>query len=429
MPSMSSNPVAKACEWLLDIRNEDDGWGILAGTAASSTITNTAEVLYALALCEVDRALLQPSVECLCRMIDGDMCKFVRHFAWSCMALLQSGLTPDHPCVERCLQWIRDQRHEEGGWAHSPGGKPTTYPTFLAVYALLMATRRGAPELYKNHASHGVVWLVSSQNQDGGWGFAPGEPSNACSTSYAVIALREFRGHSNQRSTNSAVDFICSRQRETGAWDDDIEKKTPSNGLNYAFHHFATSWALMALRDNLQLLNSSATRGLGALYELQSEDGGWHSPSHGATSTTWATSQAILALKGFESVFDFQSELPKIVAGVISLDEELRANEPLGKGRASDSYLLSAGPFWLRISTSLAHALAFLYTGTAVFVDIILYPRLDAKLLEKVVAAESLVLGPFIYAYATKKGKSKFNALLAAAALVAFVMTLVQLLL
>ena len=427
---MKNNPIEKAVEWLLEVRNKDGGWGIIAGTGASSTITNTGEVLYALSLCGVDSDILKPSVDYLCKAIETDHCQFVRHYAWSCMALLMCGVNPDHPCIDKSLVWLRSNRHPEGGWAHTNGGKPSIYPTFAAISALLAASEKGySSDINRNHASHGILWIVGIQNPDNGWGFSYSDPSNACATAYAILALQNFGQPNSERHISSASSLIISKQTQSGLWRDDVEYSTPTNKLKYSFHHFSTAWALLALESRFKFHDPPLARALSALYQLQSENGGWQSPSH-AASTTWATSQALLVLKRFEENFDLQEELPDIIQHVVALNTKISNYEESQIEKDSDTYFFSRGKFWVRISANLAYVIVILYLLVSLLTDMFAYLYWSKLALKGLVIGQSIIFGVFIYVYARqKKGESPYFAIITTAGLMGFIFALIELLL
>jgi squalene-hopene/tetraprenyl-beta-curcumene cyclase len=77
--------------------------------------------------------------------------------------------------------------------------------------------------------SRGAEWLVSVQNQDGGWGeschsyadesFAGIGTSTASQTAWAVNAL-QLSGNAQHPAVARGLAYLCSHQRRDGTWDE-----------------------------------------------------------------------------------------------------------------------------------------------------------------------------------------------------------------
>ena len=98
--------------------------------------------------------------------------------------------------------------------------------------ALLMADRN------RNDAR---TYLLEAQNPDGGWGEHRGLPAQVFDTAVAVIALR---GSLKEVSRGKA--WLVSKQQEEGGWP---ETTRPPGAQSYAQHISTTAWALLALLD------------------------------------------------------------------------------------------------------------------------------------------------------------------------------------
>lgn len=98
------------------------------------------------------------------------------------------GVTPAAASVD----WLVAQQCDSGAYAsyRADADKPCdaktmtdTNATAAAVQALAEVGGHG------DAADNGVAWLKSVQNEDGGWGYNPGSPSDANSTSIVIGAL------------------------------------------------------------------------------------------------------------------------------------------------------------------------------------------------------------------------------------------------
>ncbi|MEV0279039.1 prenyltransferase/squalene oxidase repeat-containing protein [Streptomyces sp. NPDC050610] len=98
-----------------------------------------------------------------------------------------AGVTPAKPAVD----WLAGQQCADGGFAGYRADTGTacdakkgefTDATAAAVQGLATVGGRGA------EVKKGLDWLKATQNEDGGWGAQPGNPSNASSTATAIGA-------------------------------------------------------------------------------------------------------------------------------------------------------------------------------------------------------------------------------------------------
>ncbi|ORT60441.1 prenyltransferase/squalene oxidase repeat-containing protein [Streptomyces sp. CB03238] len=114
------------------------------------------------------------------------------------MAQQVSGVEPNRKAVD----WLLKQQCDSGGFAsYRPDPARTCDPktlldtnaTAVAVQALSGVDRPEAAEPGTDPVSKamgaGAAWLKGVQNKDGGWGYNPGAPSDANSTSLVVSAL------------------------------------------------------------------------------------------------------------------------------------------------------------------------------------------------------------------------------------------------
>ncbi|MGW5371866.1 prenyltransferase/squalene oxidase repeat-containing protein [Streptomyces sp. NPDC004009] len=100
------------------------------------------------------------------------------------------GLRPN----ARAVDWLAGQQCAEGGFAPfradtakpcggKGGAQPDTNSTAAAVQAL------GALGGHDAGIRKALVWLKDAQNEDGGWGYTPGSPSDTNSTSVVIGAF------------------------------------------------------------------------------------------------------------------------------------------------------------------------------------------------------------------------------------------------
>ncbi len=123
------------------------------------------------------------------------------------LALDGAGAVP----TKKAVDWLADQQCDDGSFAaYRADAKATCDPkktspdinaTTLAVQALAAAGGRGAA------VGKAVDWLKAAQNKDGGWGYAPGSPSDANSTSLAIGALHAAGENPKRITTDGETPF------------------------------------------------------------------------------------------------------------------------------------------------------------------------------------------------------------------------------
>ncbi|MFG3505858.1 prenyltransferase/squalene oxidase repeat-containing protein [Streptomyces sp. NPDC047821] len=127
------------------------------------------------------------------------------------MAQQVAGVEPSRTAVD----WLLKQQCDSGGFAsYRPAPATTCTPstlldtnaTAVAVQALSGVDKPEAAEPGTDPVSKamgaGAAWLKGVQNEDGGWGYNPGAPSDANSTSIVISALAAT-GHRPGEITSS----------------------------------------------------------------------------------------------------------------------------------------------------------------------------------------------------------------------------------
>jgi len=114
------------------------------------------------------------------RRADGSIGGYVSYTAFGVLALRAAGV----PAGSSSVSWLVSAQNDDGGFGLAPGSASDSDMTGAVLQALAAVGRsRGAA------AKRTVAWLRSNQNDDGGFGQFKGRSSNAQSTSYAVQGL------------------------------------------------------------------------------------------------------------------------------------------------------------------------------------------------------------------------------------------------
>ena len=140
------------------------------------------------------------------RARDGSFTEQANLTAFAVLALRAAGRPAHDPIVRRAASWLERQQETDGGFGFAGrssigrGGGSDVDDTAAALQALVAAGARGG------HAvAHGVAFILSAQNLDGGFPQQKGGESNAQSTAWAVQALDRGRRTTSKRSRGRAA--------------------------------------------------------------------------------------------------------------------------------------------------------------------------------------------------------------------------------
>ena len=112
------------------------------------------------------------------------------------------------------LDYLISVQNEAGGWGYSLGQRSVVEPTA----AVLLAIRDEA--IATSSFSKGITWLKSCQNQDGGWGIHEDDLESGWQTAWALIALKNSNAGGNTISrgiewlTNVSTNLITREEFE-----------------------------------------------------------------------------------------------------------------------------------------------------------------------------------------------------------------------
>jgi squalene-hopene/tetraprenyl-beta-curcumene cyclase len=114
---------------------------------------------------------------------------------------------------------------------------------YHAVFRALLATDACGPDAYRATVKRALVAVRHGQNPDGGWGQQPGDPSDAISTSYALIALCR---QSDPQPLVRGVEHLLRAQRDDGGIES-IPDMLGTRPFLYAIPCLADHFSLLAL--------------------------------------------------------------------------------------------------------------------------------------------------------------------------------------
>jgi len=179
--------------------------------------------------------------------------------------------------VEKALEWLGHQRHNDGGWGKSirdPARIPVTglllyllpqlssdedlkwlenkwyqeqelepYLTYKAAFALMAFNQNDYHPENQDFISKAVHWLSGQQNHNGGWGPWKGHPvgSDPWCTGIDMVGLLQYPDEIPQKVSWKASKWLRENQLPNGLWP-------------YHYIEEGSSWALYALVMGYNLL-------------------------------------------------------------------------------------------------------------------------------------------------------------------------------
>ncbi|HIC95727.1 TPA: squalene--hopene cyclase, partial [Candidatus Bipolaricaulota bacterium] len=199
--------------------------------------------------------------------------------ALSMIALLDSGLPPDHPALIKAGRWLLGKQvlHSGGDWQIKmkgtkclPGGWPFEFENDLypdiddTAVVMLALLRTELPQAEKQRAlERGLQWLLAMQSRCGGWGAfdkdntkrfitqipfadfgAVIDPPSVDVTAHVLELLGELGYDSSSKAVRRALSYIKREQEPDGSW-------FGRWGVNYIYGTGAVLPALAALGEDM----------------------------------------------------------------------------------------------------------------------------------------------------------------------------------
>jgi len=235
--------IARAREWIEGMQSDDGGW-------AAFDVNNLEYYLNNIPFSD-HGALLDPPTE---------------DVTGRCLSMLaQLGETVESSKrVAAAVAYLRRTQHPEGSW-YGRWGMNFIYGTWSVLCALNAVGVSHQDPMIRKAAD----WLVSVQNEDGGWGEdavsyrldyrgLERAPSTASQTAWALLALMAA-GEVANPVVARGVEYLIATQSEKGTWDEERYTATGFPRVFYLRYHgyakFFPLWALARYR-NLRSTNS-----------------------------------------------------------------------------------------------------------------------------------------------------------------------------
>lgn len=242
-----AQPVRLAADWIEAMQSSNGGWG-------SFDAENEKYYLNHIPFADHGALLDPPTVDVSARCVGF---------------LAQLGHAPDHPVMQKGIDYLLREQEENGSW-FGRWGTNYIYGTWSALCALAVAgVEADSPTIRK-----AVDWLESKQRDDGGWG-ETGESyypelteksfdkvSTPSQTAWAVLALMAA-GEVDSGAVKRGINYLLNGERSGAKWDEMEYTAVGFPRVFYLRYHgysaYFPLWALARYRS-LKEQNGQRTR-------------------------------------------------------------------------------------------------------------------------------------------------------------------------
>ncbi len=232
-----SEAVDRGREWIVGLQSKNGGW-------ASFDVDNTQEYLNNIPFSDHGALLDPPTVDVTARCV-------------SMLAQLGERVEGS-PSLKRGVDFILANQEKDGSW-FGRWGMNYVYGTWSALCALNAAGLDGS------HLSvrRGAEWLISAQNNDGGWGEDgssykldyrgyEASPSTASQTSWALLGLMAA-GRADHPAVSRGIAYLMATQGADGTWQEERHNAPGFPRIFYLIYHgygrYFPLWALARYRN------------------------------------------------------------------------------------------------------------------------------------------------------------------------------------
>ena len=211
--------VGRGLDWLFAMQNDDGGWSAFDKTRPRPVLD---EIPFA-----DHNALQDPSCP--------DICGRVLECFGHC------GIGAGHPAVRRAIAFLRAQQDPSGAW-WGRWGVNYVYGTWQVLAGL----KSVGEDMSQEYVRRAAAWLRSVQKTDGSFGESPDSyddasrkgvgPSTPSQTAWGAMGLMAALGP-RDAAVVRAIDWLVTRQRDDGDWDESDYTGTGFPRVFYLRYH------------------------------------------------------------------------------------------------------------------------------------------------------------------------------------------------
>ena len=269
--AVAASPSDRAERWLLRAQNKDGGLGAAPGVGSSKLFSGWSALGLA-ASGHNPRDVRRPGGRSLAAYVSATTGGDVGEIERTILVLKAAGLSPRSVHGRDLVAALARRRRANGSIAG--------YVSYTA-FGVLALRASGA-----SAGSSTVSWLVSAQNDDGGFGLAPGSASDADMTG-AVLQALAVVGRARGGTAQRAVAWLRANQNDDGGFGQFRGRSSNAQSTSYAVQ------GLMAAGAGAATLS----RSLAYLRGLQRSDGSIAYSSSSSQTPVWVTAQALMAFE------------------------------------------------------------------------------------------------------------------------------------
>jgi energy-coupling factor transport system substrate-specific component len=269
----AATPADRAERWLLRAQNADGGFGAAPGQSSSQLYSGWSGLGLA-AAGHNPRDVRRPGGRSLAAYVQRSArsLREIGEVERTVLLLKAAGLSPRRFAGRDLVAAIRARRRGDGSIAGY-----VSYTTFGILALRAVGVSAGGST---------VAWLMSAQNDDGGFGVASSSTSDSDMTGAALQALASV-GRAGSGSARRAVDWLRANQNDDGGFGQFRGRSSNAQSTSYAVQ------GLEAVEQG----GAVVSRALGYLRGLQRGDGSIGYSSASRQTPVWVTAQALMALR------------------------------------------------------------------------------------------------------------------------------------
>lgn len=199
--TVTQDAVIRAARWILATRSRNGAWGAFDKD-------NTRKIVYRLPFADFGALLDPPSEDVTAHALE---------------MLIHIDIPNKEQIIQTALAYLRDSQQADGCW-FGRWGVNYIYGTWCVISALAVLSKSGYA--VQDMIDKGIVWLLSHQNRDGGWGescfsyidrsFAGIGKSTPSQTAWAILAL-QLAGYVQHSACLHGLEYLRQTQKD-GTW-------------------------------------------------------------------------------------------------------------------------------------------------------------------------------------------------------------------